>query len=340
MKIGRMTSLKTCLNFRQVLAFFNVYEYYISIYNYLMTSTLVGGVSLSRSGRFRLYDISALRGKVPSIFMDNYYEDSQNVELLSLIAGLHRSFGDFDLGIKISEDIADKVPMGEDNMRETSIAVWNLYILSKIYIEQEKFDKAYRALDIAERYWSKDLILADSTGMCRLKNKEDLWIRRAFGYLIQGRKNDFESMVDRIILSRYELYGKAHEVTKETPVRDIYLLDCFEYSSYMCRNLEEIKHALIFIKTALRYLGKIPINNDYLEGKRFERAGDLKNAYTCYLKFYLENRPQFFSDTIAFGTCKCCIYFNPTGNLEGECKSRGIKVDQSKGCSKFSANPI
>jgi len=295
---------------------------------------------LKKTKRFKTYDISPLRGKVPSIILDNYLEDTQNIELLSFMADLQRSCGSFELGIKISEDIAEKAHMGEDNLRETSIAVWNLYILSKIYIEQEKFDKAYRALDIAEKYWSKDLILADSTGMCRVRNKEDLWLRRAFAYLIQGRKNDFEVMIDRVILSRYELYNKAYELTGEIPIRDTYLLDCFEYSSYMCRNLEDIKHAIIFIKTALRYLGKVPINNNYLEGKMCEKAGDLKNAYTHYLKFYLENRPQIFCENMVYGTCRCCAYFSTSNNIEGECKKNNVKVEHHKSCSKFLPLPI
>jgi tetratricopeptide (TPR) repeat protein len=277
---------------------------------------------------------------VPSLFLDNYLDDLQNIETLSFIAGLHRSCGDFDLGIKISEDIVEKAKMGDENVSETSIAVWNLYILSKIYIEKEKFDKAYRALDMAEHYWSKDLILADSTGICRVHGKEDIWLRRAFGYLIQGRKDDFEKVIDRVMLSRYELYKKAYEFTGETPIRDLCLLDCLEYSSYMCRNLEDLKNALTFIKTALRYLGRIPIDNNYLEGKIHEKNGDYKNAYTYYLKFYLANRPQLFSDTMVYGTCRSCAYFSTADGIEGECKRNNISVDEHKACSKYLAIPI
>lgn len=290
---------------------------------------------MSGTRRFKMYDISELRGKVPSIFLDNYFEDHQNIEMVSFLAGLHRSCGNFDLGIKISEAIVEKANIGEENNRETNIAVWNLYILSKIYIEQEKFDKAYRALDTAERYWSKDLILADNTGMCRVRNKEDIWLRRAFAYLIQGRKNDFESIIDKVMISRYELYNKAYRVTGETPVRDVYLLDCFEYSSYMCRNLEDIKHAIVFIKTALRYLGRVPRDNDFLEGKISEKNGDLKNAYTYYLKFYLKNRPQVFCENTVYGTCKSCQYFKTTNSIDGECRKRDMTVDQHKACSKY-----
>lgn len=295
---------------------------------------------MSRPRKFKLYDISALRGKVPSIFLDNYLDDPQNIELVSFIAGLHWSCGNFDTGIRMSEDIVEKANIGKDDLKETNIAVWNLYILSKYYIEQEKFDKAYRALEIAERYWSKDLILADNTGICRVRNKEDIWLRRAFAYLIQGRKGDFESIIDKVMLARYEFYNKAYEVTGETPYRDAYLLDCFEYSSYMCRNLEDIQHAIIFIKTALRHLGKIPINNDYLEGKICERNGDLKNAYTYYLKFYIENRPQLFCENTVYGKCKSCIYFETDDNIEGECKKHDIRVDQHKSCSKFEAMSV
>lgn len=281
--------------------------------------------------------MSALRGRVPSIFLDNYFDDPQNIEMVSFMAGLHRSCGNFDLGIKISEDIVERAHMGRENLKETCIAVWNLYLLSKVYIEQEKFDKAYRVLDAAERYWSKDLILADSTGMYRVKNKEDLWLRRAFGYLIQGRKNDFENMIDKVMMSRYEMYNKAYEVTGETPLRDTCLLDCFEYSSYMCRNLEDLKHAVIFIKTALRYMGKIPVDNDYLEGKISEKKGDLKNAYTYYLKFFLNNRGRFFRDTLAYGTCKSCAYFNSQDGSEGVCRRYSLNVDQHKACSEYLA---
>ena len=277
---------------------------------------------------------------VPSVFIENYLEDTQNIELLSFIAGLHRTCGNFDLGIKISEDIANKAYMGEDNKKETSIGVWNLYILSKIYIEQEKFDKAYRALDIAERYWSKDLILADSTGLCRLRNKEDLWLRRAFGYLIQGRRVDFESIIDKVMLSRYELFREASDITGEKPIRDMCLLDCFEYSSYMCRNSDDLDHALIFIKTAIRYLGKVPMDNDYLEGKICEKKGDLKNAYTYYLKFYINNRPQLSCETLVYGTCKSCAYFETMDGIDGECKKHNTYVDQHKACNSFLQIPI
>ena len=287
--------------------------------------------------RFKTYDISALRGKVPSIFLDNYLDDSSNIEMISFIAGLHMSWGDFDLGIRISEDIVEKTYMGEDNVKETGITVWNLYVLSKIYLEQERFDKAYRALDTAERYWSKDYVLVDDTDMYRVRNKEDLWLRRAFGYLIQGRKDDFERIADKVMLSRYELYSMAYDITKEIPIRDGCLLDCFEYSSYMYRNMEDLKQAIVFIKTATRYLGKVPIDNDYIDGKTCEKNKELKNAYNHYVRFYLSNRPQIFCETMVYGTCKSCVYFKSTDENEGICKKLNIDVDQHKACSKFSA---
>lgn len=252
-----------------------------------------------------------------------------------MIADIHRSCGNFDLGVRISEDIAEKAHIGKENLKESSIAVWNLYILSKIYIEQEKFDRAYRSLDAAERYWSKDLILADTTGMCRVKNKEDLWLRRAFGYLIQGRKSDFESTIDRVMISRYDMYTKAYEITGETPLRDNCLMDCFEYSSYMCRNMEDLKHAVIFIKTSLRHMGRVPVDNDYLEGKLSERSGDLKNAYTYYLKFYLNNRARFFHDNLAYGTCCSCSFYNSSENNDGVCRKYNMNVDRHKACSEY-----
>lgn len=307
-----------------------------TIYGYIIFLVIYeGGMDTGGKERFKLYDISPLRGKVPSIFLDNYLDDTQNVELLSFIAGLYRSCGYFDISVRISEDIVDKAYINENNPKEASVAVWNLYILSKIYIEQEKFDKAYRALDAAEKYWSKDLILADSTGTSRVRNKEDLWLRRAFAYLIQGRKGDFESIIDRVMLSRFEFYEKAYEVTGETPIRDTCLLDCFEYSSYMCRNMEELPQAVMFIKTALRHLGKVPLDNDYLEGKICERNGDLKNAYTYYLKFYLNTRPHFYCDTIVYGTCKSCIYFSSANNMDGMCQKHNLPVDQHKACSRY-----
>ncbi|KPU46034.1 hypothetical protein OXPF_05150 [Oxobacter pfennigii] len=295
---------------------------------------------MGASRRFKLYDITALRGKVPSVLLDIYLEDPQNMEMISFIGGLHRSCGSFDISVRISEDIAEKANLSKEDIKETSIGVWNLYVLSKTYIEQEKFNKAYRALDIAERYWSKDLILADNTGISKIPYIEDLWLRRAFGYLIQGRKSEFEKIIDKVMTSRYELYEKAYPATGETPIRDVYLLDCFEYSSYMCRNTEDIKHAVVFIKTALRYLSRIPITNDYLEGKKCEKSGDYKNAYTYYLKFYLENRPTLSGESIAYGTCKSCAYFKTFDNVEGECQKNNIKVDQHKACSKYVALPL
>lgn len=276
-----------------------------------------------------------MRGKVPSIFLDNYLDDPQSIELISFLAGLFRSAGNFDISVKISEDIVDKAYIDENNPKEANVAVWNLYILSKIYLEQEKFDKAYRTLDAAEKYWSRDLILADSTGTCRVRNKEDLWLRRAFGYLIQGRKNEFESIIDRTMLSRYEFYEKAYGVTEEIPIRDTCLLDCFEYSSYMCRNLEDLPHAVSFIKTALRYLGKLPVDNNYLEGKICEKNGDLKNAYTYYLKFYLTCRPNYYCDTTIYNTCISCVYFNSSNNIDGLCSKHNLSVDRHKSCGKY-----
>lgn len=333
-----MDHAKIRLNLSLVLALFDSYEYY-KVYTGIVQISAKGGMYMSGAGRFKLYDISSLRGKVPSLFIENYLDDPQNIELISLIAGLHRSCGNFELGVKISKDIVQKAKMGED-LKETGVAVWNLYILSKVYMEQEKFDKAYRALDIAEMFWSKDYILADSTGMCRVRNIEDLWLRRAFAYLIQGRKEDFEKVIDRVMMARYELYNKAYEVTGEVPLRDVYLLDCFEYSSYMCRNMEDIEHAIIFIKTALRYLGRVPLTNNYLEGKLYEKAGDLKNAYTYYLKFYLENRPQVFCESVVYGTCQSCAYFCTEDEIEGECVKRNIRVDRQKACSKYMPIPI
>ncbi|MDI6618282.1 MAG: hypothetical protein QME45_06335 [Clostridiales bacterium] len=298
------------------------------------------GVNTSGAKRFKQYDISPLRGKVPSIFINNYLDDPQNIELLSFLAGLFRSCGDFDRGVKISEEIVNKADLNENNLKEISIAVWNLYILSKIYIEQERFDKAYRALDAAEKYWSRDLILVDITGMNQVRDKEDLWLRRAFAYMIQGRKGDFESIIDRVMLSRYELYNRAYEVTGEVPIQDHCLLDCFEYSSYMCRNMEDLKGAVIFIKTALRYLGKIPMDNNYLSGKISERKGDLMSAYTYYLKFYLTNRAQCFGGTLIYGTCKSCAFFETQNGADGMCRRNNISSEQHKACSKYIPLPV
>lgn len=285
--------------------------------------------------RFKIYDISSLRGKVPSVFIENYLDDNQNIEIISFIGGLLRTCGNYDLSIKISEEIISKAQLGKDNLFETSIAVWNLYVLSKIYIEEENFDKAYRSLDVAERYWTKDLILADTTEICRVRNKEDLWIRRAFAYLVQGRVNEFEKTIDKVLLSRYALYKNAYDVTKETPIRDPCLLDCFEYSSYMYRNMEDLKRALIFVKTAIRYLGKIPIDNDYYEGKLSEKKGDYKNAYTYYLKFYLTSRPQIVYKSLVYGTCKSCAYFETCDENDGLCKRINLPVNQYKACESF-----
>ncbi len=285
--------------------------------------------------RFKVYDISALRGRVPTIFIENYLEDSDNIEMVSFLSGLHLSCGDFDLGVSICENIAEKANLDGDDLREKSIAVWNLYILSKVYIEQERFDKAYRALDNAERYWSKDMALIDGIDMYRVRNLEDLWIRRAFGYLMQGRYDSFESMIDKVMLKRYEFYQGAYEITGEVPIRDRCLLDCFEYSSYMCRNKEELKQAVAFIKTAIRYLGRVPIDNDYIEGKMSEKNGELKNAYDFYLKFYLANRPQTLCDTILYETCGSCAYFDTKNWDYGECKKNNIYVDKHKACSKY-----
>lgn len=290
---------------------------------------------MSGRGRFRLYDVAPLRGKVPSILINNYLDDYENIEIVSFIAGLHMSCGSFDIGVKMSEDVVEKASMDHENIREMSIGVWNLYVLSKVYMEQERFDKAYRALDNAERYWSKDFALYDTTGMYRVRNREDLWLRKAFGYLMQGRRQDFESIIDRVMLSRYEMYNKAYEITGETPIRDMCILDCFEYSSYMCRNMEDLEHAIVFIKTALRYLGKVPIDNEYIQGRMYEKTGELKNAYTCYLRFYLSVRPQFFCDTIVYGTCRSCAYFEPSEGINGECKKRNAAVDMHKSCSEY-----
>lgn len=295
---------------------------------------------MSGKGRFRLYDVAPLRGKVPSILINNYLDDYENIELVSFMAGLHMSCGSFDLGVRMSEDVVEKACIGEDNIKETSIGVWNLYVLSKVYMEQERFDKAYRALDNAERYWSKDFALYDTMGMYRVRNREDLWLRKAFGYLMQGRREDFESIIDRVMLSRYEMYNKAYEITGEVPIRDMCILDCFEYSSYMCRNMEDLKHAIIFIKSALRYLGRIPIDNDYIQGKIYEKAGELKNAYTCYLKFYISVRPQFFCDTTVYGTCESCAYFEPSEGINGECKKKNTGVDMHKSCSQYIGIPV
>lgn len=290
--------------------------------------------------KFKVYDISTLRGKVPSIFLDSYLDDTDNIELITSIAGLQLSCGNFDLGVKMSEDIVEKVNMESGDLKDISIAIWNLYILSKIYTEQEKFDKAYRMLDIAERYWTRDIMLVE-TGGYKVRNIEDLWLRRAFAYLCQDRKEDFEVIIDKVMLSVYGFYNKAYPITGETPIRDLCLLDCFEYSSYMYRDEDDLKRALIFIKTAVRYLGRIPKDNDYLEAKISERKGELKNAYNYYLKYYVANRPQqyYFSSTV-YGTCKCCSYFETMDNCDGQCMKHNIKVDSHKACSKFLPLPL
>lgn len=294
---------------------------------------------MSGDGRFKVYDVSQLRGRVPSVLLENYLDDPDNIEVMSFISGLQMSCGDFETGVRMNEEIVEKAGLGGENLQETNIAVWSLYILSKIYIEQERFDKAYRALDNAERYWSKDLELYDSTGIYRVRNIEELWLRRAFGYLIQGRKGDFESMIDRVMLARYELYSSAYPITGETPLRDLCLLDCFEYSSYMCRNSEDLEHAMIFIKTALEHLGRIPVDNSYIEGRVFEKRGDLKNAYSCYLRFYLTNRPVAFDDHIKYGRCISCAYFETPDGNRGECKKHGIEVDGNKSCGGYLGIP-
>jgi hypothetical protein len=276
------------------------------------------------------HNIDVLDGKVSSSILNKYKMDYKNLTLTSIVAGFHRFFGLRDEGNMMSLEIINTIKDDADSLVERNILVWNLYILSKEYIDNAMYEEAMSIIERAERNWTRDVILGDEVGVYHISWIEQLLLKKAEIYMLINDTKCFQRITDTILLNRFSYFKKAYNFTGESILKDRCTYNCFELMAFESRK-KNISLAINMIKQAISYrkgscLGE---NLNLRVASVKEENGNLFKAFDLYLKHYYK-LPEASFDSIGYGYCKTCAFFN--GN---RCYKKEVFVEDFKACSKY-----
>lgn len=275
------------------------------------------------------HNTDELKGKVSSFILDKYDDDFQNFILASIVAGFHRAYGMRNEGISMSFEIVSSINDDTPNLWERNILVWNLYILSRECIDDGDYEEALEFIERAENNWSRDVILGDEIGVYHVSWIEQIWLRKAEVFLLTQDIPSFESITDKILLSRFDFFKKANEITNETVIRDRCTYNCFELMSFE-RRRNDISSAVSMIKQAIIHKGG-DFQNILSSGITPEvKKGNLYKAYDLCLKYFysLSDSPY---DSIIYGYCSTCKDYN----RKDLCLRFNITTNEYKSCSFY-----
>jgi tetratricopeptide (TPR) repeat protein len=278
----------------------------------------------------RYHNIDDLKGKVSPSILNMYKMDFKNLTLSSIIAGFHRSFGLKTEGNLMSLEIINTINDDTDKKKERNILIWNLYILSKEYMNDGLYDEALKIIERAEKNWSRDVILGDEIGVYHISWLEQILNKKAEICMCKGDTEKFEKITDIVILNRFNFFEKASLATGDTILYDRCTYNCFEIMAFESRK-KNIEFAVKIIKQAIIHKGGLGLreSKSMREAYEKEKKGDLQKAFNLYLKYFYK-LPEGSYDNIGFGYCKTCIYYE-----ENKCRVWGICTETNKACSRW-----
>lgn len=276
------------------------------------------------------HNISGLEGKVSEGVLDSYITDYGNLQISSIIAGFHRTFGHRNEGIMMALDIVENIKDDTLSYKERNILVWNLYMLSSEFIDEGVFDKAMEFIKRAERNWSRDILLGDEVGVYHVSWIEQLWQKKAEVYFLIGDNKNFINLSEKIIASRQDLFNKAEEITGETMFLDRCSYSCLDLMAFEIRKYD-ISEAVKLIKEAISIRSGHRVGDEVLNMNNLDilEKDRLNRIYWRYLKYYYSLH-EYPYDSIRYTYCGSCRQFE-----NGKCKIHKLEVEIYKCCSKY-----
>lgn len=272
------------------------------------------------------HDINDIENKVSKTMIEEYKKNYSNLEIASIIAGFHRTYGLPHEGISISMEIVNSIKDDTENIHERNILVWNLYKLSEELINNENIDMGMKMIERAENNWSRDVILADNIGVYHISWIEQIWLKKSEIYLKLNDKINFERTTDLILQSRMNFFKEAEKITGETIFQDRCTYNCFEIMAAEEKEID-VKKAVMLIKQAIIHKGGYEIFNTIEKVKNNKR---IKNPLDMYIRYY-HKLPEYPYDNVKYGYCSSCKYLE-----EGmKCKKHEIQVNEYKACSHW-----
>lgn len=252
--------------------------------------------------------------------------DAANPILSSILAGICRSYGLKNDSIAMSMELVDKIEDNAENFQDRNALVWNLYVLTKEYIEDGNYDKALELCRRAEDNWSRDVLLGDDTGAYHVSWIEQLWLKRAQIYMLNGKEESFEKITDNIIYNRMKFFQEAAESTGEGILKDKCTFSCFELMAFE-RKKKDYQGACSFLRQAIYHRG----GGAMLERLSVSRDESIIHGrFRELLKLYYR-LPDVPYDNICYGYCRTCMYFNGID----ACEYHRISTDKRKACTCY-----
>lgn len=272
-----------------------------------------------------------LNGRVSNEILNSYNLDYKNQTLASIIAGFHRIYGRRNEGITMSLEIVGNIDDETENLFERNILIWNLYVLSREFIDDAEYENAMLLIERAEKNFSRDVILGDDIGVYHVSWLEQILLRKAEVYLLTNKIDSFQEVTDKILLNRFEFFNKAYEVTGETIVGDRCTYSCLELMALELRR-KDIDLAVNMIKQSIRHKAGSQII-DLLDEKIINKYKQNKyKIFDYYTKCFFEIPDKPF-DNCSYGYCKTCKGFD----RKGQCLKFNIGTDFFKSCSQYQA---
>ncbi|KRQ86144.1 hypothetical protein ABG79_02083 [Caloramator mitchellensis] len=272
----------------------------------------------------RYHDTDDIERIASPNIIENYKKNFRNFLLSSIVAGFHRTFGIRHEGINMSLEIISSIEDDTENLLERNLLIWNLYVLAQEYIEEGNLDKAMNFIERAEKNWSRDVLLGDELGVYHVSWIEQLWYLKAQIYMLLYDEKRFQSMIDRILFNRYELFKNAEIITGEKILNDRCTYNCFEILGVEQKR-KDIYKAINFIKQAILIKSGLNMNDDIAKLKN--------NPYKYFdsLLSYYYKIQDYPYDNIKYLYCASCKYFDG----EQLCNKFSVTTDKYKACSNY-----
>lgn len=270
------------------------------------------------------HEISELRGKVSKEFLDRYVEKHDDPVMGTLVSGFYRSSGFKSEAAAIALGIIESISLDTKSVKERNILVWNMYSIIKELLDEGEDERALYYCKQAEKLWSRDVILADTIGVCHVSWREQLWLKEAEVYMLNKDDCEFEKITDRIITERMRLFNEAERFTGEGIVLDKCTFRCLELMAWQMKR-KDTKKACAFLRQAILCRGGGRILR-YIKKHNTKVLGSFANLLRLYHK--LSDVPF---DSMDYLYCKTCRHFDGTS----WCIKHSMNTETTKACEQY-----
>jgi len=250
--------------------------------------------------------------------------------LSTITAGFYRAYGLRSKGFAISMDIVNSIDDNTYDISKRNVLVWNLYVLSREFAENENWDMAFKYIERAEKNWSRDVILGDELGVYHVSWAEQLFLERAKLYMSLGRRDEFRQITGNILKSRLNFISRAANEIGEKDIKDRCTYSCYELIAIESKMNRNIKYASKMIMKALEYKGISLEDYNACDCQRGDKKISLQHLFEIY-HIYYRNKPNYSFDSMSYGYCESCIDFKGVGM----CDKTKMITNGHRACSKY-----